>query len=164
MLAWLGFGILAGATVAGALGTVLSRNVVRSALSLLLALLGVAGLFLLLYAEFLALAQVLIYGGAITLVLLFALMLTRMRGSALSLDHPQKPIALVISLALLALLLGVVLTTSWPSSPVAGEPVGFSQWGLALFQQWAVPFELASLVLLVALLGAVVISRPGGEE
>jgi len=160
---WLVFGVLSGAALAGALGVVVSRNVVHSALSLLFTLLAVAGLFLLLFAEFLALVQVLLYGGAITLVLLFALMLTRVRGFPVSLDHPQWPVAVVAALATLGLLLGVVLATSWPSGELAGEPVGFSVWGLSLFRHWAVAFELASLLLLVALIGAVVIARPGGE-
>ena len=161
---WLGFGILAGATVAGALGTVTSRNVVHAALFLLVTLIAVAGLFLLLFAEFLALVQVLLYGGAIVLVLLFALMLTRMRGTSASFDNPQKPLAIVAGLAILGLLLGVIMATQWPVVQPAGGPVGFAEWGTSLFRQWAVPFEIASLILLVALIGAVVISRPGGEE
>ncbi|MBI2918728.1 MAG: NADH-quinone oxidoreductase subunit J [Chloroflexi bacterium] len=164
MAVWLGFGVLAGATVAGALGTVTSRNVVHAALFLLVTLIAVAGLFLMLFAEFLALVQVLLYGGAIVLVLLFALMLTRIRGTAASLDNPQRPLAIVAALATVGLLLGVVLSTQWPVQQPGGGPVGFPQWGASLFRQWAIPFELASVVLLVALIGAVVISRPGGEE
>jgi len=164
VVAWLGFGILAGATVAGALGTVTSRNVVHAALYLLVTLIAVAGLFLMLYAEFLALVQVLLYGGAIVLVLLFALMLTRLRGGDASLDNPQKPLAALAGLATLALVLGVVLSTQWPGEQPAGGAMGFAVWGGGLFRQWAVPFEVASLVLLVAVIGAVAISRPGGDE
>ena len=71
------FFILAAMTMIGAVGTVAARNVVHAALFLILSLLAVSGLFVLLLAEFLAIVQVLIYGGAITILLLFALMLTR---------------------------------------------------------------------------------------
>ena len=87
------FYFVAALTVLGALGVVLARNVVHSALFLILALLAVAGVFILLSAEFLAIVQVLIYGGAVTILILFAMMLTRVRDMPQALDGPQKPFA-----------------------------------------------------------------------
>ena len=76
-MAWFIFISLAVLTIAGALGVVVARNVVHAALALLVSLIAVAGIYLVLFAEFLALVQVLIYGGAIIIVMMFAIMLTR---------------------------------------------------------------------------------------
>ena len=75
------FYVIAVPTVVGAIGVVTARNVVHSALFLILSLLAVAGVFILLAAEFLAIVQVLIYGGAVTILVLFAMMLTPVRGT-----------------------------------------------------------------------------------
>ena len=149
------------ATLIGALGVVLSRNVVYSALSLLVALLATAGLYILLFAEFLALVQVLLYGGAITIVVLLALMLTRLRDVQPGLDNPQRLLAAVGSAVAFAFLGITVVTTSW--TPRVEEPqiVTISDLGRNLFSQWVVPFEIASLVLLVSLIGAIIIAREG---
>jgi NADH:ubiquinone oxidoreductase subunit 6 (subunit J) len=158
------FFILGGMALLGSVGTVASRNVVHAALSLVLALLAVAGLFILLLAEFLAIVQVLIYGGAITIILLFALMLTRTREGPMRLDNAQRRYALIGAGAAFAVLTVVIMVSDWPA-PI-DNPVrpGFSRMSEVLFQQWAIPFEAASLVLLVALIGAIVISRPEKGE
>ena len=149
--------------VAGGLGVVLSRNVVYASLFLLLNLMAVAGIYVLLFSPFLALVQVLIYGGAITIMVLFALMLTRQRERPESLDNRQKPLALAAGLAAMGTLIATAIANRWPAS-VEPEPVGFRALGSELFSQWAVPFEIASILLLVALIGAVVIASPGGSE
>src|SRR3990172_5313927 len=87
------FYFVAAVTVLGALGVVLARNVVHCALFLILALLAVAGVFILLSAEFLAIVQVLIYGGAVTILILFAIKLTRVRDRPQALDGPHPPLA-----------------------------------------------------------------------
>ncbi len=99
------FYFVAAVTVFGALGVVLARNVVHSALFLILALLAVAGVFILLSAEFLAIVQILIYGGAVTILILFAMMLTRVRDMPQALDGPQRPFAALAAGAFLALCL-----------------------------------------------------------
>ena len=147
-------------TLGGALGVVMTRNIVYAALALLVALVGVAGIFLLAYAEFLALVQVLIYGGAVVIVFLFALMLTRIEDFAHLSDNRQWPIAAVIAMAVFGLLAAAVVGTSVRTT--SREGVGFETLGDTLFAQWAVPFEVASLVLLVALIGAVVLVRSSG--
>ena len=150
--------------VMGSIGTVTAKNVVHASLFLMLALLAVAGIFILLLAEFLALVQVLIYGGAITILLLFALMLTRARENTLRLNNNQMIIGILASIATFTALTVVFLTSDWSATIDDPSRPGFKSISEVLFQQWAIPFEIASLVLLVALIGSIVISRPGTEE
>ncbi len=146
----------------GAVGVVVARNVVYAAFLLLVSLMGVAGLYLLLLAEFLALVQVLIYGGAITIVILFVMMLTRVQEFRGIRNNPQWPLAALTALGLFALL-AVALVRGAPSETTRSS-VSFRELGDSLFAQWAVPFEVASLVLLVALIGAILIAREREEE
>ena len=141
----------------GAIGVVVARNVVYAALLLLVSLMAVAGLFLLLLAEFLALVQVLIYGGAITIVILFVIMLTRVQEVRSMRANPQWPLAIGASLAVFALLAAAIIKGA--PTETTRSSVEFVELGDSLFAQWAVPFEVASLVLLVALIGAIVIAR-----
>ena len=141
---------------------VVTRNVVHAALALLVSLLAVAGIYLILFAEFLALVQVLIYGGAIIIVLLFAIMLTRTAEYPRITDNRQWPLAIVAALAMLGVL-GVAFWTKAESSTEPHAPV-FGDLANSLFTRWAIPFEVASLVLLVALIGAIIIARQEGDE
>ncbi|MCH8186641.1 MAG: NADH-quinone oxidoreductase subunit J [Chloroflexi bacterium] len=154
-------------TLGGGLGVVMTRNIVYAAFALLVAMMGVAGVFLLMFAEFLALVQVLIYGGAIVIVILFALMLTRVQDFEHLSDNRQWPIAAVVAAAIFGLLAAStvgtsVRTTTDAAGATVRTPVAFDALGESLFTQWAVPFEVASLVLLVALIGAVVLVRTSG--
>ena len=156
------FYFVAALTVLGALGVVLARNVVHCALFLILALLAVAGVFILLSAEFLAIVQVLIYGGAVTILILFAMMLTRVRDTPQALDGPQRPFAALAAAAFLGLSILAAVSTEWPGETEEITLVPFRDLGESLFRNWAAPFEIASLVLLVALIGAIILAR--GEE
>ncbi len=147
-------------TLGGALVVVMSRNIVYAAFGLLASMVGVAGLFLLAFAEFLALAQLLIYGGAIVIVILFALMLTRIEDFESLSDHPQWPIAAIVAIAVFGVIAATVVGTAVPASERAS--ISFTALGISLFTEWAVAFEVASLVLLVALIGAVVMVRSTG--
>jgi NADH-quinone oxidoreductase subunit J len=159
------FYVMAATVLAGAAGVVLVRSTVYAALLLIVSLMGVAGIYILLSVEFLALVQVLIYGGAVTVLVLFALMLTRVRDLNEKLDGDQKPLAAVAALALLGAFIAVWSQTDWPRDNETLTTVPFSTIGDALFARWAVPFEIASAVLLVALVGAVVIaSQEEGER
>jgi len=153
------FYFVAAVTVLGALGVVVARNVVHSALFLILALLAVAGIFILLSAEFLAIVQILIYGGAVTILILFIMMLTRVRDMPQALDGPQRPFAALAAGAFLALSVLAAVSSDWPGETDKITVVPFREMGEALFRDWAVPFEVASLVLLVALIGAIVLAR-----
>ena len=101
----LGFFYIAAAFVIfGGLGVVLTRNIIYAAFALLISMVGIAGIFLLAFAEFLALVQLLIYGGAVVIVVLFALMLTRIEDFRNLSDNKQWPLAGVIALCLFAVL------------------------------------------------------------
>jgi NADH:ubiquinone oxidoreductase subunit 6 (subunit J) len=157
------FYLLAAITVLSSLGVILTRNVVHAAFMLLVALLAVAGIFLVAVAEFLALAQILIYGGAVTVVVLFAIMLTRSDEQPRA-DHSQWPVAALASVGVFALLVAAFVATDVASLDEAtnvgtGTETGFEALGLGLFTDWAVPFEVASLILLVALIGAILLAR-----
>ena len=159
------FYILGALTLLGGLGVVVTRNVVYGALFLLLALAGVAGLFVLLYAEFLALVQVLIYGGAIIIVILFALMLTRTTEYSIATEHKRWPFAALASAGFFVLMAAAAIGDSERYNQRGREGIGIVELGTSLFEQWAVPFEIASVLLLVALIGAIIIGRSGdGEE
>ncbi|MDP9238841.1 MAG: NADH-quinone oxidoreductase subunit J [Chloroflexota bacterium] len=152
------FDLMAAIVIAGALGTVLVRNIVYAALFLIMSLMGVAGVYILLSVEFLALVQVLIYGGAVTVLILFALMLTRVRDLQETPDGDQRPLAAVAALALLGAFFAMISQTTWPRDVDQLTVVPFNTIGTALFNRWAVPFEVASGVLLVSLVGAIVLS------
>jgi NADH-quinone oxidoreductase subunit J len=152
------FDVMAATIIIGALGVVLVRNVVYAALMLIVSLMGVAGIYILLSVEFLALVQVLIYGGAVTVLILFALMLTRVQDLKQHLDGDQRPLAAVAALALLGAFATMMYKTTWPRDVNQVTVIPFNDIGTALFNRWAVPFEIASGVLLVALVGAIVLS------
>ena len=156
------FFVIATVAVTGGLGVVLARSVIHSALFLILALLSVAGIFVLLAADFLAIVQVLVYGGAVTILILFAMMLTRVRDLPSAPDGPQKPIAFVAAITFAVTSIAAIAATEFPNESDKINIVSFQEIGNALFTTWAVPFEIASLVLMVALLGAIIIAR--GEE
>ena len=162
------FVIVALFTLGGAVGVVATRNVVHAALFLLLSLLGAAGAYLLLFAEFLALVQVLIYGGAVVIVVLFAVMLTRSAEYPRITDNRQWPLAILAGLAVSGVLAAAFWLAPEPAGLIPGvepqpqAPV-FTGLAASLFTKWALPFEIASLVLLVALIGAIIIARQQGD-
>ena len=164
-MSWFLFGLTAFFVLGGAIGVVATRNVVWAALFLLVSLAAAAGVYLILFAEFLALVQVLIYGGAVTIVLLFAIMLTRSRDYPLISDNRQWPLAVIAGAIVFAVLLAAFLVNPVETKQPDPSDMGFTQ-HLAepLFTQWALPFEIASLVLLVALVGAIVLGREGDRN
>jgi NADH-quinone oxidoreductase subunit J len=164
------FYVVAAVSLIAALGVVLTRNVVYSALLLILSLSLTGLIYLLLLADFLALVQILIYGGTVSVLLLFALMLTRPQESA-PLNRGGWHVGVIGALLLFGALAYGTLWTDWGAAATATagggraatvpDPVRVSidQLGESLFTTWAVPFEIASLVLLVALLGALQVAR-----
>ena len=156
-LAWLAF---AGLTLGSALMVVLSRNLLHSALFLVLTFFSVAGLYVLLEAEFLAAIQVLIYVGAVAVLYLFALMLTRrVTGEGVRQQNAQVVPALLVALALLVLLLPMLWTGSWQLSSLPPAPDVIPRLGESLLTTYALPFEVMGVVLLVALVGAIILAR-----
>jgi NADH:ubiquinone oxidoreductase subunit 6 (subunit J) len=157
------FWVLAVLTVGSALGVAVSRNIVRMAVWLLFALTGVAGLFLLLDAEFLAAVQLVVYAGGILVLIIFGIMLT---GSAAA-DVPirrgwAETAVAVLAAVVIAGGLGVAL---WPSharfatqSPSVGI-YSMAPIGIALLGEFLVPFELLSVLLLVVMIGAAYLAK-----
>ena len=117
----------------------------------------IAGIFILSFAPFLALVQILIYGGAIVIVIIFALMLTKLEDFRTLSDHKHWPIALVASLVTLGTIIAAALYT--PPNLADRRGIDLSTLANELFSQWAIPFEMASLVLLIALMGGVIMVR-----
>lgn len=157
------FYILGVVTLIAAAGVVSTRNVVYAALFLLAALAATAGLFVLLLAEFLALVQILIYGGAIVIVLLFAIMLTRSDTYATAAEHSQWPIAALASAVLFGLISASFFSDADRFNSDIRTGVDIETLSTELFTTWAIPFEVASIVLLIALVGAIIISHSGGK-
>jgi NADH-quinone oxidoreductase subunit J len=157
------FALLGVIAAGGALLVVTTRNVVRAALWLVVALGAVAGCYLMLAAEFVAVVQLLIYVGAVVVLLLFAVMFTRAPvGPADDLDTGNRPVAAVVALATAALLI-TLLAQAFGTAYVdlnAGQPGSAETIGSTVFRTWVLPFEVVSVLLLAALIGAIVLSRP----
>jgi NADH-quinone oxidoreductase subunit J len=150
-------------TLGAALACVTTRNVVRAALWLVLCLGALAGCFLVLTAEFVAVVQVLIYAGAVVVLLLFGLMFTRApTGPSDDLDTPNRPVAVAVAVATGGLLVAL-LVDAFRLSYVdvhAAQPGSPEVTGSAIFRSYVLPFEVVSVLLLAALVGAIVLSRP----
>lgn len=153
------FYLLGGLALTGGMGVVFSRDIVHAALFLVMTLLMTAGVFVVISAEFLGLVQILLYGGAVTILLIFALMLTRAREINLPLNGSQWPVGLIAGIGVGAVLVIVARQTVWPGNQDVVHFIGVDRIGQALFNDYALPFEIASLVLIVALVGAIVIAR-----
>jgi NADH-quinone oxidoreductase subunit J len=162
------FGLLAAAAVLAALKVVTTQNVVHAALYLVVVLSSIAAIFVLLAAEFVAATQILVYVGAIVVLFLFGIMLTRPTlGKAPDLDNDQRPAAAITAVFLLGVLTFVLVDafedTKLPklagdAASVAAER-GTRPVGDAIFSTYLVPFEVVSVLLLAALVGAIVLAR-----
>jgi NADH:ubiquinone oxidoreductase subunit 6 (subunit J) len=156
------FIILSIAALGGALGVVVNRNLFRAALFLVLSFVGVAGYYILLEAEFLAMVQILVYVGAISILIIFAIMLSRqIMSPEYRARNEQWLYGVVVAIVLFGILAFILLSVNWQTSenPVpAGTIVRLGQ-ALLSPEGFLLPFEVASVLLLVALVGAVIIAR-----
>jgi len=158
MLPEAAFAVFAAMAVGGGLIAVIARSVFRAALGLMLSLFGVAGLYLLQRAEFLAVVQVLVYVGGVSVLIVFAVMLTEREGSVLKVTLNRGLVAPAAALGG-----GFWLVTTWAAArtPFVNPPpaaVSAREIGTSLLNQFLLPFEAVSLLLLVALVGALVIA------
>jgi NADH:ubiquinone oxidoreductase subunit 6 (subunit J) len=156
------FLILSAVALGGALGVVLNRNLFRAALLLVLSFVGVAGLYILLGADLLAMIQLLVYVGAISILIIFAIMLShRLMSPEFKARNEQWLGGLITAVVLFGVLLFVLLKVQWPVVQADVPTDAISKLGQALVSadQYVLPFEVASVLLLVALVGAVVIAR-----
>jgi NADH-quinone oxidoreductase subunit J len=159
ILRQIAFWILAGLSAISAIFVVTTRNVVHAALGLAAALLGAAGLFILYGAEFVGLAQILIYVGAVVILFLFGIMLTSAAPGRPVVDNNQRGIALLVSAGVFVVL-AIGILAAYGNRPLHLD-VAFSTatLGNALFTTWILPFEAVSVLLLAALVGAIVLAR-----
>jgi NADH:ubiquinone oxidoreductase subunit 6 (subunit J) len=155
-----GFFAMGALALIGALIAVSQSNLLRAALGLILAFLGVAGIYFMLEAEFVGVVQILIYVGAISVLILFAVMLTRglMRGGD-SAHNTQWIGAAGITLLLFVILAAVSIGANWHIVATKVTSDLIPQIGVAFMTTYLLPFEAISLLLLAALVGAIVIAR-----
>lgn len=139
--------------------TVTSRNLVHAALFLAVSLAGIGSVFLLLQADFVAMVQVVVYLGAITVLFLFGLMLTRAPIGREALDSRNRPMAIVVSGALFGVLVTLIIRAFGQFEPVTPSSSSVADLGMAIFSVWVFPFEVVSMMLLAALVGAVLLAR-----
>ncbi len=171
---WVVFIPAAALAIAGSVGVIASRQPVHSAIALLIVLAALAVTYLLLAAQFIAALQVIIYAGAIVVLFLFVIMLLHARSGEGRVEKlpRQRATTAVFATLYLAALLAATLSSAGPLEPV---PDGFGtaqQVGEALFGTYLLPFELASVILLVGIIAAAVLgrhpapgaARAGGED
>jgi NADH-quinone oxidoreductase subunit J len=155
------FFAFAALAVAGALGMVLNvRNTVAGAMSLVLTMVSLGGIYVLLEAYLVGVLQILVYAGAIVVLFLFVVMLLNLRGEQLGPERIR--VAKVIGVVVAALVLVQMLWLVPKLSPPAALPPdfgGYRQVGMALFTDWLLAFEVTSLLLLAAMIGAVVLAK-----
>lgn len=162
------FGFVVATTVAGALIAILSRRIIRSVAGLALCSLGLAGLYYFLNSPFLALMEVLIYVGAICVTIIFGVMLTEAdepspQGNA-GRERWWAAIAALASIAIYWSLARTGLGGAWPVAATRVADGSVQAIGVSLLTTYSLPFELISLVLLVAILGALTLARGGRSK
>jgi NADH-quinone oxidoreductase subunit J len=161
------FALCSIAALLGALSTVLARNPIRGAMGLLLTIVGIAGLFLKLNAQFLAAIQLIVYAGAVVVLFVFVIMLLGPdAGATARKTEPTSRLSRALAGTLMALIAGVTLVlvlrgADTPSrfAHVGPEHGSVEAVGLQLFTKAIVPFELATALLIVAVIGAIAVAR-----
>ena len=162
----LAFLALAGVLLGGALMVVLSRNIIRSGLFMVLSFLGLAGIYALMGATLVAAAQVLVYIGAISVLILFAVMLTQSKGGPARLVfHHQAWAAALASIVMGALFIMAILFTTWPLAVPAPIEQSAKDVATLIFKDNVFAFEVVSLLLLAAVVGGIFLARrdPGHD-
>lgn len=162
LIAFIGLALVA---IVGGVLLITLTKVVHMVIALVFTFLGIAGIYMLLSAEFVAIVQILIYSGAITIVMLFGIMLTKHQEN----DAPAKGgwgnFSLLAAIAgfAVAVYLGIY-NLDIPVQPTALHEENTKQIGIELFSKYVIPFEVMSVLLLVALVGAVVLAKKDDEE
>jgi NADH-quinone oxidoreductase subunit J len=161
------FIIISAVTLLAAVVVVTDRNLFRSAIALMASFLGVAGLYITLDAGFLAVAQIIVYIGAISILIIFAIMMTRRMMQTVESPFNPRPLSGLIAAAAVGALLIYIAISTWPDVQAAeASPImlrgSVSLMGRLLVSPdaYVIPFEVASVLLLAALIGAVAIARP----
>jgi NADH-quinone oxidoreductase subunit J len=154
------FAVIAAVMIIAAVRVVTTHNIVHAALWLVLVLAGVAAQFILLGAEFVAVTQVLVYIGAVVVLFLFGVMLTRASlGEDESVAREKHTMAALVAVLLFAVMAGALIDTWSDDRVVIDEPQRVAEVSDSIFSQYIVPFEAVSVLLLAALIGAIVVAR-----
>ena len=141
----------------GALGAVLLPNLVHSALSLIATLMGVAAIYLMLLSEFLALVQILVYGGGVIILVIFGLMLTNAQDDPVVTDGTQKPFAFGVGALISGLFVTAAIVAEWGDAEATLIP--FATFGERLFRDYSLPIIVVAFLLDIAFTGALVNAR-----
>lgn len=157
------FWILAGITVSAAFGVAAVRNLIHSVVLLIVTFAGVAGLYITLSADFIAVVQILIYIGAIAILIIFAIVLTPRAGRLNQEGFMLLP-ALLLAVLVAGTMIFVAFDTNWAISDRPAFEDTVTAIGDLLLDKYALPFEIASVLLLSAILGAILLVRPEGAE
>jgi NADH-quinone oxidoreductase subunit J len=152
------FWVLAATTIGCALMVAAVRELIQAVLFLALTFVGVAGIYIVLSADFVAVVQVLIYAGAIAVLMTFAVMLTPAADRKNSETAFQGPAAVLAGLVL-AIVVFVIYDTSWNISNRGPFPATAASLGQAFLKPYVVPFEVASVLLMTAMIGAIVLTK-----
>ena len=152
------FWAMAGLALSSAAMIIVVRNLMHAVLFLILSFIGVAGLYITLSADFVAVAQVLIYAGAIAVLMIFAVMLTPRSERDNAENHLRLP-ALLLSALLVAGVTFVAVETDWREASGGSFDATAAAIGEALLSPFVLPFEIASVLLVVAMVGAIVLVR-----
>ena len=154
------FGLIVAITLGSALMVVMSQQLLYSAIALLFTLFGVAGLYIFMWADFMAGVQIVIYIGGILVLLIFGIMLTN-KISSVNISHTslQRRVGAVITLGVLGFLIPMITKTSWLQISSEEPAQTADSIGRLLMMEYLLPFEDASLLLLGALIGAAMLSR-----
>lgn len=159
-LSYILFGGICLFTVMTAIWVVLSPNLIHSAVSLLFTLFGVAGLYVFLYADFIAATQIIIYVGGILVLIIFGVMLTNnIADPKLTNKSQHQLLAGIFSFALLIMLSNIVFDTNWFVKELITRESTVNDIGMMLLSTYLLPFEVVSILLLAALIGAAMLSR-----
>lgn len=154
------FGFVSLITLGAAVAVVTNKNILHSAFYLVLAFVGVAGIYVLLEAPFIAVVQVLVYIGAIAILIVFAIMLTRrIMSKDLEQRNAQWVLAALGGFALFGVMGWIVYSVNWPVAEAAVPEDTITILGQELFSTYVVPFEIVSVLLLAALVGSILIGR-----
>jgi len=153
------FWIMTVFTIGGAIGVVASRKLFHSGLYLVLSFFGVAGYYVLLSAGFMAVVQLMVYAGAIAILILFAIMFSRRPMAAESQANRQWQLGLPLALLLFVILVVVAGSAVWPVSGAEPTADTVQQLGIAFLGSYLIPFEVVSVLLSVALIGAIILAR-----
>jgi NADH:ubiquinone oxidoreductase subunit 6 (subunit J) len=159
-MANIAFWVIVGITIGSALMVVQSKSLLYSAYALLFTFIGVTGLYVFLWADFLAVVQIVVYVGGILVLIIFGIMLTN-KITSVNISHTsmQKSVGAIVVLCFIALLGYMILNTPWLVLPNAEPTDTTSAIGRLLLMDYLLPFEAVSLLLLGALIGATTLSR-----